>query len=421
MSQALSVAVDEQSPCTASLRPAANDVLELLIQAVEAVLGRLAARIVAAVRAGVPEYREHESLIPGLERVTAAMLRLFVGSARGRPLSRRSLRVIRDVVACRADDGVAPDALQDALRFGRGIVWQALVEAKAGLRGRPGVQGAFEHLEGALEDFARRLSLEIAEAYRARLAETAGGRAARVSALYRSVLTGECTARLASEPGGGPLVDLSVPLSLHLARPTAEDGDLSGALAALAGLPGAVLVPFPDTAAPHVAVLTAGGCDWSAEGRQAVEGAGLVVLSAGRCHGPEALRRRHLRARVLVPYLARLAGTERVVEFEDLAVYEAVAAMPRETRLDIVDEVLGRVLAKPENRRAPLMATIGAVVEHSASVTRIRAVRGGCKTTIEDHLDAIEALTGQDPRSSRGVVRLAEAYHCLRLEGSPGL
>jgi hypothetical protein len=396
------------------------DLFELYLQAVEAVLGRLPGRIVTAVRSGVLEYRENEALTPGLERVTEAVLRHYLAFARGRDPSSRGLCVVREVVARRADDGVPLEALQDALCVGRAIVSQALVEAKGGFRGQPGAQRSFEALDQALDDFTALLSEDIAGAYETRRAETAAARAERVACLFRGVLMGELPAGVHDEPEGGPIANLSTPQTLYLAR-RADDGDLAGLRDAVARVKRAVLVPMPDSTVPHAVVLIAGDGGWPSAGAAAAANAGLLILSAGRCETPRALHRRYARSRVLLPFLPRVAEPGPPADFDDLRAYELAAGLSADTRLDIVDEVLGKLLAQPKKTRDSLLTTVEAVVEHSARSANLAAALGADKRTAGSHLKSIQSLTRQRLDSSLGITRLVEAFCCFRLEGSPGL
>jgi hypothetical protein len=108
------------------------------------------------------------------------------------------------------------------------------------------------------------------------------------------------------------------------------------------------------------------------------------------------------------------AGAAGVAQFDDSPLGALVAADPAVAR-DVVQRVLGRLLALDAEDRESLVATVEAWLDAGGSATAAGRVLFCHPNTVRYRLRRVEELTGRSVDAPRAVAELAAALQALRV------
>ena len=171
-----------------------------------------------------------------------------------------------------------------------------------------------------------------------------------------------------------------------------------------------VTCPVPPRAptVPHLAVAVSSPIDRQTLGRLAVSERWLVLLT------PPASYRR---AATLLVLATRLPTTRRVLSVEELLVYQVLAATGEEEQEAVVQDVLGPVLALPDQLAARLLSTLEALHWNEGSAKATAHAMGLHSKTVLNRLKRFEQLTGLCLDRPSDRLRVDVAVYLLRIRG----
>jgi sugar diacid utilization regulator len=188
----------------------------------------------------------------------------------------------------------------------------------------------------------------------------------------------------------------------------APDGEAAKALLEQSGL--RVTQPTPPRApsVQHVAVVVESSSDRHALNRLATTEGWLVLLT------PAASYRR---AATLLVLATRLPTSRRVLSSDELLVYQVLAATGEEEQEAILRDVLGPVLALPEQMSCRLLSTLEALHWNEGSAKATAHALGLHSKTVLNRLRRFEELTGLCLDRPSDRLRVDVAVYLLRLRG----
>jgi hypothetical protein len=235
---------------------------------------------------------------------------------------------------------------------------------------------------------------------------------------FASVLAGRFPT--AHPPAAAPLIDLSASHLIVLARPRGDGALPRGFLLAAGELFGTCVVEPAAAATPHVVLITSGVRPGTATEPDLIALARVhkvVLLAAGCCQSPSAMRDGYLSALPLLRHLPLLAGSQPVAHLGELLGYRAVASMADDERRRHASR-LGPLLELRLPRRDALLRSMAAFVAVSSSPTRAAFHLGLHVRTVRRHRSMIEGLTGLSFGDPDEALLLGLAYRAARLSGA---
>ena len=197
----------------------------------------------------------------------------------------------------------------------------------------------------------------------------------------------------------------------ELALVVACDKEAAVALLERAGLP--VTSPTPPRAptVPHLAVELATPDERHALGRLATTEGWLVLITPGESYR---------RAATLLVLATRLPTSRRVLCVEELLVYQVLAATGQDEQEAVVQDVLGPVLALPDQVGTRLLSTLEALHWNEGSAKATAHALGLHSKTVLNRLRRFEELTGLCLDRPSDRLRVDVAVYLLRLRGRLG-
>ncbi len=351
---------------------------------------RLARRVVDRIRAEVPGFDRLPDHVQDLEVAATAReaIRSFLQHAQGLPAAGSGLSRQRAVQ--RAEEGVPLAALVQTYAIGAEVV----VDALAG-EARPGEEAALLRLTREQMRAVGAAVAQVTGAYVAGAADqqvavreltwalVRGEAPAEVAARYGLALeSGYLVLRVRAAPGSEPLAGRT---ALHrVLASTAPRAD-GRALSLRDDQGGVVLLP-PDVPVDELArrLTTPGG---------AVPVVG-VASAATPADVPAATAR--------ADRIAAVAGRPGVHQLADVLL-EYHLTQPVDSAADVA-AVLAPLAGSPE-----LLTTLAAFLDADLDRRRAAQVLGVHANTVDNRLERVGALTGLDPRSTRGIQLLGAA------------
>ncbi|HEX2040172.1 MAG TPA: helix-turn-helix domain-containing protein [Acidimicrobiales bacterium] len=173
------------------------------------------------------------------------------------------------------------------------------------------------------------------------------------------------------------------------------------------------------TRVPHlvVRVALADIGDWpplrSAFGRLATGHDWLVMAVGPRGNGDDVERRR-ARAQALLPLATRLPTSRRLLDVDELLVYQVLVATDTAAQAAVVRDVLGPVLSQPNGTARRLLATLDALHWNDGSAKAAGRSLGIHVKTVHNRLRRVEQLTGLCLDHPPDRLRLDVALYLLR-------
>jgi hypothetical protein len=370
-------------------QPAEAQAAELAARLVPQV-PRLARRVVDRIRAEVPGFDRLPDSVQDLEVAATAReaIRSFLQHAQGLPGGSSGLSRQRAVQ--RAEEGVPLGALVQTYAIGAEVVVDALAE-----EARPGEEAALLRLTRAQ---MRAVGAAVAQVTGAYVAGAADQRVA-VRELTWALVRGEAPAEVAgryglalesgylvlsvrAEPGGDPAAGRT---ALHRVLASTAPRAEGRALSLRDDSGGVVLLPvdFP------VADLAR---------RLAAPGGAAPVVGTATAATPADVPAAAARA----GRIAAVAGRPGVHRLSDVLL-EYHLTQPVDSAADVA-AVLDPLAGHPE-----LLATLAAFLDADLDRRSAAQVLGVHANTVDNRLERVAALTGLDPRSTRGIQLLGAA------------
>lgn len=151
----------------------------------------------------------------------------------------------------------------------------------------------------------------------------------------------------------------------------------------------------------------------SALGRLATANDWLVMTVGPRADGDDVERRRP-RAQALLPLATRLPTSRRLLDVDELLVYQVLAATDAAARAAVVRDVLGPVLTQPNGTARRLLATLESLHWNEGSAKAAGRSLGIHVKTVHNRLRRVEQLTGLKLDHPPDRLRLDVALYLLR-------
>lgn len=186
-----------------------------------------------------------------------------------------------------------------------------------------------------------------------------------------------------------------------------------------ATLPGARAEQVVTARVPHLVVrVTLHGIEgWvslrTALGRLATANHWLVMAVGPRGNGDDVERRR-ARAQALLPLATRLPTSRRLLDVDELLVYQVLAATDAAAQAAVVRDVLGPVLTQPNGTSRRLLGTLDALHWNEGSAKAAGRSLGIHVKTVHNRLRRVEELTGLCLDHPPDRLRLDVALYLLR-------
>ena len=151
----------------------------------------------------------------------------------------------------------------------------------------------------------------------------------------------------------------------------------------------------------------------TAFGRLATANDWLVMTVGPRTNGDDVERRR-ARAQALLPLATRLPTSRRLLDVDELLVYQVLAATDAAARTAVVRDVLGPVLTQPNGTSRRLLATLESLHWNDGSAKAAGRSLGIHVKTVHNRLRRVEQLTGLNLDHPPDRLRLDVALYLLR-------
>lgn len=186
-----------------------------------------------------------------------------------------------------------------------------------------------------------------------------------------------------------------------------------------ATVPGARVEQVVTARVPHLVVSVAlqGIEGWvpvrAALGRLAIANDWLVMAVGPRGNGDDVERRR-ARGQRLLPLATRLPTSRRLLDVDELLVYQVLAATDAAAQAAVVRDVLGPVLTQPNGTSRRLLATLDALHWNDGSAKSAGRSLGIHVKTVHNRLRRVEELTGLCLDHPPDRLRLDVALYLLR-------
>ena len=398
---------------TAGREPTGEGALARLIEWAGTHLPALVDEACALVLDRIPLYRSGE-VVPVAElRSSIASNMAFLVEAMSDPDVPLDLRAPRETGQRRAEQAAPlPEVLQ-AYRISFATLWNALV-VRARRSELPTSESELLTAASRMWQLTDQHALAVTEAYRAATAEIMLRQQQRRGALVEALLTGQMGA------DAGPwdaAILLGLPPDGDLVVVAAETGRL-----AEASLPGAE----QELAARGIA------SGWRLMPAMQV---GIVAVPADRIEDVLAVLRGLARARTGVSPLYRSigesprsfqlaraalatvpAGRAEVARFAPSPLAALMACQPGEGER-LAQEVLGGVLALPDDDRETMLTTLEVFLEQGGSTEQAAGPLHCHPNTVRYRLRRLGELTGRSTSDPYGLAELAAASYALRLSG----
>lgn len=415
-----------------------SDTADPVARAVEQILDDLDNRldavvsaVVGALRRDITDYQPPDAdpaLIQGLEASVRRALQMVLRLWRERRRPSPGDRVVIGMIGTqRAEQGVALESLNAAVRIARSIGWTHTVEAARRLDPGGGeVVRALGDLAALLFDIADDLREALTSGH-ARVEETrVRARERTRSQVFDDLLNG------AFEEDDEIVVrarnfgfDLRRPHGLVLVTTARADQDravVRGAVASLLpSLGNAAEVPMMSDVTPHVAVVVpVSGLTWDevvAAVQKMSRAQRVTAVMAEPVPGARALHAAYRRARDLLPIAVSVFRRPHVVEADELVVYQILRGSRAEDRDDFLQRTLGPVLHLPEVQRTPLLETLDALHEGGGHTETAAAMLGVHTNTVRYRIGRIHHLTGLRYDNPPDRFKLEVATILLRMAG----
>lgn len=168
-----------------------------------------------------------------------------------------------------------------------------------------------------------------------------------------------------------------------------------------------LLVRVPLSSTSHWQVVRA------ALARLATAAEHLVVAVAPRADA-EAVEHRRARAQALLPLATRLPAPRRLLDVDELTVYDVLVASRSPAQASLVRDVLGPILRQPGEGGRKLLATLDTLHWHNGSAKSAARALGVHVKTVHNRLRRIEQLTGLCLDHPPDRLRLEVALYVLR-------
>ena len=184
-------------------------------------------------------------------------------------------------------------------------------------------------------------------------------------------------------------------------------------------VPGALVEQVVTARVPHLLVrVTLQGLEgWlplrAVFGRLASTNDWLVMTVGPRANGDDVERRR-ARAQALLPLATRLPTSRRLLDVDELLVYQVLAATDAAAQAAVVRDVLGPVLTQPNGTSRRLLATLDALHWNDGSAKAAGRSLGIHVKTVHNRLRRVEELTGLCLDHPPDRLRLDVALYLLR-------
>jgi hypothetical protein len=148
-------------------------------------------------------------------------------------------------------------------------------------------------------------------------------------------------------------------------------------------------------------------------GRLTATSGWLVLLAGPRVNGDNVERRR-ARAQAMLVLASRLPTTRRLLDLDELLVYQVLAATDPAAKAAVVREVLGPILHLPGSAGQRLLATLDALHWNEGSAKAAGRSLGIHVKTVHNRVRRIEELTGLCLDHPPDRLRLDVALYLLR-------
>lgn len=184
-------------------------------------------------------------------------------------------------------------------------------------------------------------------------------------------------------------------------------------------VPGARVEQVVTARVPHLSVrVTLHGLEeWpslrAVFGRLASANDWLVMTVGPRANGDDVERRR-ARAQALLPLATRLPTSRRLLDVDELLVYQVLAATDAAAQAAVVRDVLGPVLTQPNGTSRRLLGTLDALHWNDGSAKAAGRSLGIHVKTVHNRLRRVEELTGLCLDHPPDRLRLDVALYLLR-------
>jgi hypothetical protein len=320
------------------------------------------------------------------------------------------LSVPRHTGRLRAQQGAPLPEVLRAYRLGFGFLWEELLR-EARRHGERAVR-ALTDTAADIWSYSDEYAVALTESYREAVADARVSTDRHRSALVEALISGNLTdhgppwevAKLLDLPYEGTFVVVAAETAALGAEPLAgvetrlRPLDIASAWRMQPGQQLGLISCGRHPVQPVVEVL----------GRLAAARVGISPVYSTLDQTPRALRLARLAMQNLPP------GTPRVAQFADTPLNLLVAADPGTTR-DVVDRVLGRVLALDPEDRTALLSTVEAWLDAGGSATAAGRSLFCHPNTVRYRLRRIEELTGRSVDDPRAAAELTVALQALRV------
>lgn len=399
---------------TAPLNPAAQQIVDGVLQEVAASADEWVETLIGRVRTEVPEYgRATPELRESFRRGTHGLLLLSVSALRtGERLSEEHQTPLRQLGAERAAQGIDLPILLGSLRLSVAAGWVAIARHMASLQPSAAKDAAWSALGARLLLLLHDMASGMEAGYEARQSELLAGRERRQAEVLDDLFHGgfSTDAELVERAARVGL-DLSGAFGLVLlasSEPVVQRQAVRLAARALqASQPELRWASRLSGPHPHVVALVPTAA-WSSVGsviRETVHAQRLVALVADPADSLIALHENYQRLARLLP-LARRLYSGKVVPRSDLGVLGLLRDDPEEM-VRFVRQVCGGLLDIDGASRQELTQTVAAFYEarHSIKMTARQLHRH--ERTVQYRLARVGQLTGRDVVAERGELELA--------------
>lgn len=423
--------IDDRWPADEDVRTVLDDVIAEL----QAEPGAMVDAVLSGMYARVPSYAalsEDEMRVVGQGVVHTVTT--FIGLlGERRRLTPEELEGIAAIGAIRASQGVPLDDMLAAIRVAMRWGWAHILDrastrpAGAALTAAVGRLAAevFDYMQQAASAMTRGVDLHERNGLRADLQARRDVVEELLSGAFHS--DGELVARAA-----GHGVDLGVPYEvLVIGLSDAFDDrveplrDIKDAI--VAAVPGALDGSLRASPTVHAVLLlpaAAGAGDEAGEGRdrsahrsavEAAAGAIAVTLVTEPQSGPSALVAAYRRAATALAAARRTGQAPGVFDPRHFAAHVLLWSAQAESARVFTTDVLGPILALPDEARARLLATLEAAVGTTGTASDVAEHLGVHPKTAATRLRELEGLTGHraEHPDERLVLELALLLHRL--------
>lgn len=385
-----------------------------VVDSVSERLPRLVAQVCTATYDRIPAYRSGGLVSePELHRSVMQNLGFLVEALRAPEAAELDLRVPRETGRRRARQGFPlPEVLQ-CYRLSVGTLWEALLDRARASR-LPTAETELLAVAGRLWQLSDEHAVALTDAYRLEAAELLVVQQRRRSALVEALLTGQ------REAEAGPWEAaslLGLPPDAAMVVVAAETRGLAEeSLPGVERQLGALGVASGWRLTPALQLGIVAVADGQLEivlkvlGEAALARTGVSPLYRSLAETPRALQLARTALATLPP------GERRVQVFSSSPLAALLAREPEEGQR-LATQVLGPVLALPEDDRKVLLETLHTYLDHGCSAERAALPLHCHPNTVRYRLRRVHELTGRTTSDAYGLAELTAASYAVRVTG----